>query len=279
MDKTEDHQSMGSELSSAFCGRCKHKTEDKDVEIVRTKNGRLRRKCCCHDCGVKKSKFISEKEGAGLTEEDKTESNHFAHLAGSAYEKPEDRAKYLEDNGLGQYSIHDDDKSYQNAHTAVYTKEGKKTVAFRGTVPTSLKDWKSDAAIASRTFHKSKQYKEWDATVKDLRSKYGDDAVEMLVGHSLGGRGALELGQVYDTPSHSFNVGSSPLELQQNVFNKLKCSLKPSLCYGLKKHKLWTVHGDAVSLGNWVSPYTNRYIRPKSLNPHALSQWYSTNKS
>ena len=259
----------------SHCCHCRTKTDDDSIELVRTKNDILRRKSTCKDCGCKKSRFLADKSGAGLTEDEKTESSLFAKLAGSAYESVENRRKFLDDNGLQDYSIHEDDTAHQNAHTAIYTtKDGKKTIAFRGTSPNDLGDLKADAAIASKNFHRSKRYRLWDNTLQDLRSKYGDDAINTLVGHSLGGRASLELGQKYGIKSHSFNVGTSPLEVQENVFKTLKCKLLPSSCNQLKKHTLWSNYVDPISVGAFVSPYRQRYIRPKGLNPHSITQWY-----
>ena len=44
---------------------CKKSTENKNVKIVRTKNGRLQMRSLCSVCGNKKSKFVKEEEPKG----------------------------------------------------------------------------------------------------------------------------------------------------------------------------------------------------------------------
>ena len=45
-----------------YCVSCKSNTENKNVKIVRTKNGRLQMRSFCFVCGNKKSKFLKEQE-------------------------------------------------------------------------------------------------------------------------------------------------------------------------------------------------------------------------
>ena len=45
---------------------CKKSTENKNVKIVRTKNGRLQMRSLCSVCGNKKSKFVKEEEPKGI---------------------------------------------------------------------------------------------------------------------------------------------------------------------------------------------------------------------
>jgi hypothetical protein len=55
----------------------------------------------------------------------------------------------------------------------------------------------------------------------------------------------------------------------------LKCKLYPETCRFMKtRQRNWHALGDPVSLGLHASPYKNKVMVPKSLNPHAVSQWY-----
>ena len=49
-----------------YCVSCKKNTENKNVKIVRTKNGRLQMRSLCSVCGNKKSKFVKEQEAKGV---------------------------------------------------------------------------------------------------------------------------------------------------------------------------------------------------------------------
>ena len=48
------------------CVSCRKNTENKNVKIVRTKNGRLKMRPSCSVCGNKKSKFVKEQEAKGI---------------------------------------------------------------------------------------------------------------------------------------------------------------------------------------------------------------------
>ena len=43
-----------------YCLICKKNTENKDVKVIKTKNGRLMLPSKCSSCGNKTSKFIKE---------------------------------------------------------------------------------------------------------------------------------------------------------------------------------------------------------------------------
>ena len=49
-----------------YCVSYKKNTENKDVKVVKTKNGRLQMKSHCSVCGNKKSRFVKEQEAKGL---------------------------------------------------------------------------------------------------------------------------------------------------------------------------------------------------------------------
>ena len=49
-----------------YCVKCKKNPENLNSKIFRTKNGRLIIQPKCADCGIKKSRFVTEQEAKGL---------------------------------------------------------------------------------------------------------------------------------------------------------------------------------------------------------------------
>ena len=51
---------------NAYCVKCRKNTENIDPKMFRTKNNRLIMQSKCSDCGIKKSRFVKEREAKGL---------------------------------------------------------------------------------------------------------------------------------------------------------------------------------------------------------------------
>ena len=51
---------------NTYCVKCRKDTENVDPKIVRTKNNRFIMQSKCSICGIKKSRFVKEKEAKGL---------------------------------------------------------------------------------------------------------------------------------------------------------------------------------------------------------------------
>ena len=49
-----------------YCLVCKKNTENKDVKMIKTKNGRLLLSSNCAVCDNKKSRFVKEQEESGI---------------------------------------------------------------------------------------------------------------------------------------------------------------------------------------------------------------------
>ena len=49
-----------------YCVKCRKNTENLVSKISKTKNGRLIMQSKCPVCGIKKSKFVKEREAKGL---------------------------------------------------------------------------------------------------------------------------------------------------------------------------------------------------------------------
>ena len=50
----------------AYCSKCKQDTENIDLIMLKTKNGRLTLSSICAICGSKKLRFMKEQETKGL---------------------------------------------------------------------------------------------------------------------------------------------------------------------------------------------------------------------
>ena len=48
------------------CVNCRKNTENLNSKILETKTGRLIMQSKCHDCGIKKSRFVKQQEATGL---------------------------------------------------------------------------------------------------------------------------------------------------------------------------------------------------------------------
>jgi len=215
----------------SWCCRCKKVTPDSTkIEYVRTKNDKLRKICNC-ECGTKKSTFVNQRTGGALTDDEKTEANYWSRIAASAYENPEDRAKYISEAGINDLEIDPEDEGFQDERTAVYKNKetGKRIYGMRGTNFKDKKDLKADAWIVAGDVTKSGVYKHWDKQLGGLIDKYGKENVERLVGHSLAGRTALELGKKYDIASESFNTGSAPSDVTKK-FSATKLDTIEDIC-------------------------------------------------
>ena len=51
---------------SSYCFKCRKNTQNKNPEVVKTKNGRIMLLSKCSVCSSKKSKFLIEQESRGL---------------------------------------------------------------------------------------------------------------------------------------------------------------------------------------------------------------------
>jgi len=263
-------------MSKSWCCRCRIPTPDEgEIKYVRTKNDKLRKMCDCK-CGTHKSTFINQKTAGALTDDEKQDANYWSRIAASVYETPQDRAKYLHEAGINVDTDDVDDSELQDDTTAVYRdpKTGKYIFAMRGSA--DKKDLMADARIVQGHLEKSGRYKNWDTKLKQLIDKHGIENIDRAVGHSLAGRAALDLGKKYNLPSESFNTGSAPVDIPSNVYKKMKCKLYPNEadCAMAKKHHQWITHLDPIGLSSAISPYRDRYIYPRTANPHGISNWF-----
>lgn len=124
------------------------------------------------------------------------------------YEPPDSRAERIDG--------HNYDRELSNKRTAVYVSDDKKHIilAFRGTVPSNIRDLGSDLKIVLEDFKikkdefkKSKYMREARRAYKKVRAKYGNDIDITLTGHSLSGRVSIQLAKELDEDAIAFNAG------------------------------------------------------------------------
>ena len=258
-------------IDHTWCAKCKIHTDNGDSSIVKTRNGRTRQISTCLVCQTKKSRFIAtrDKDGGSIPDE---QSTLYANLAGSAYEPEKDRVAYVQRTVQG-ISL-EQDGELSDAEQAVYVDEkGKKViVSFRGTVP-SVNDAISDARIVLGTLKRGRRYKKSEKVVDEVKEKYKGYDVE-LTGHSLGARISHDLAIEKGVKSHSFNIGSSPVDLPKGFWNYLKCKVTPELCEKIKKdNKVYHSVLDPISVSGLVGTADVKFYKPKVANVHGLANF------
>lgn len=148
----------------------------------------------------------------------------------------------------------------------------KAVIGFRGT--SKGKDIRPDIGIAGNMFKSTDRYASDKAQLDKILKKYDKKNVR-LTGHSLGGKSASTLGREYGIKTDAFNTGSTPLQLEANLLTNLGCKIFPSQenCQNSKLITHHNVVGDPISAWNIFSPDNVKYYKPKSWNPHSLSNF------
>ena len=165
-----------------YCVKCKSKTENRILGYGYASNGRSYKYAICRECGTKKTQFSGDVvEGEGFEDIDE-ETEHFAHLAESAYKSVDERENFLSERGITKYK---QDTDLSTEEHAVYLADGDVVVSYRGTVPTNVKDLQADARILMGNLKSGERYKRSEKVIEDIKAKYGDDTDITLNGHSL----------------------------------------------------------------------------------------------
>lgn len=129
-------------------------------------------------------------------------------VAYEAYEPPDMRKQTI----LGfQY-----DRELSNTRHAVYVNQRQRQInlGLRGTVPTELRDWtdgiqqivREDTLRMGSAFKKSNYMRESRETFRRVKEKYSGYKIT-IVGHSLGGRGSIQIAREKGVESITFNSG------------------------------------------------------------------------
>ena len=151
-------------------------------------------------------------------------------------------------------------------------------VAFRGT--SKVRDINPDIGIAGNVFKSTDRYKSDKAQLEKIIMRYGPQNLHLL-GHSLAGRSASTLAQDYSLKADTFNEGSSPLQMKQDLERILRCTLFPSqtMCVNAKKITKHLIPGDPVSAWNVFTPSNIVYHKPKGFNLHSLKNFKKIKKN
>jgi hypothetical protein len=220
-------------------------------------------------CLTKKSRFIKTRDAEGGSIPD-TESTFYANIAASSYEPEDKREEFLKDNNI---DLEQDNKLSDNEQAVYVDEKDKKVyVSFRGTTP-STADVVSDTRIVLGTLKRGRRYKKSEELMDDVKDKYKDYDITSS-GHSLGARLSHDISIEKGVKSHSFNIGSSPVDLPKGFWKYLKCKITPSLCEKVKRNnKVHHSVGDPVSISSLVGTADVKYYKPKSKNVHGIDNF------
>ena len=258
-------------MTGFYCIKCKKVTDNKISGMGYTANRRAYRYGICSDCGSKKTRFIPYDtiSGEGFSDLD-DETSTFAKLAESAYTPEKDRMEFLKSKDVDGY---DQDDDLSDAEHAVYTKDGKVIISYRGTVPSNVNDLKADARILLGELKNGPRYQRSLKAYEDAKKKYPDKEIN-LTGASLGARLANDIAIENKVKSHAFNIGSAPVDIKGSVFDYIKCTLKRN-CKELKqRHKVYHTFGDIISVSKLGSVGETKIYKPKHKNVHSIANFY-----
>tara|TARA_B110000908_G_C10112653_1_gene383794 strand:- start:260 stop:856 length:597 start_codon:yes stop_codon:yes gene_type:complete len=191
----------------------------------------------------------------------------FEDYAQASYKDVDNRPKEIDD-----YSYI---RSLSNRDMAVYGIPGslKTRIGFRGTSKTA--DVIPDLGIALNNFESTQRYKDDKASLKELIKKRGGVDNIKLTGHSLGGKVAAKLGEEFGIETNTYNKGSTPLQLQNDVLKGIACKLMPNTSY-CTNSKLVTNHivkTDPISVWNIFSTQKNKWYDATETNSHSLKNF------
>jgi len=115
-------------------------------------------------------------------------------------------------------------QKYSTSQALVFidSENSKVVVAFPGTSVSNRADLSIDARIAvGKQISNEKRFNRNKQLVQNIINEYGKDNVT-VTGHSLGGREAIYIGKELDIPSVTYNLGTSPLDIVNNVYEDVK---------------------------------------------------------
>jgi hypothetical protein len=190
-----------------------------------------------------------------------------------AYEPANKRTAHVQ--GLGHL-----DTALSSDEHAVYVDEPTKRVhiAYRGTVPTRLKDLHSDVHIGLGTHEMNARFKRALDVHDTVRGKYGEHKIK-TTGHSLGGTLATHVNKSRNIEGASvFNPGSnlSLLNIGKNLKERYQCRKgnknRPAFCDKLVSYRN---RFDPISFNSakYGKSYTNSTKFKNIPKAHLLSQF------
>mgnify|MGYP000504181873 CR=1 FL=1 len=238
-----------------YCLKCRNKTETKEIVV----EGKYK-KGICMVCGCKKCIFVKISSGKGID----SEGGKYAGYAKLAYEP------------VGNRGTNEDRKISTN-ETAVFLEGDDLIIAYRGTTP-STKDLISDTRILIGTFLNGSRFKRSLQTTTKAMAKYPSKRV-ILVGHSLGARLSHDIGMMLGVKSYSYNIGSSPVDVKDNLLQALRCKFSSDeehqkACQSVKENnKSYHTYGDPLSISSLTGHHNTTLIKPKHANIHGIQNF------
>lgn len=144
---------------------------------------------------------------------------------------------------------------------AVFHKEGKAKIAYRGTDLKNKRDLGTDALITLGLQDKSSRMKRAVRTADIVSSKYGKENVS-LTGHSLGGSQSQYVSRKRGLSATGFNAAMSPVD----AFRKRTYS---------KFHSISTASDPISSITHRVAGRIGKRttVRQRKTDPHSLSNY------
>ena len=190
-----------------------------------------------------------------------------AELSRIAYVGTAERNSEFEKTNLTNKFTYDEADSNKDVAVFDHAATGKKIVAYRGTNVYDDADLVADGQIVlGGAAEKSGRFANNKRKIEQLG---GPDNVELVTGHSLGGRGADLVSRQYGIRAVTFNEGTSPgINPLNNVFKKSNPNLTT-----------YTTGIDPFSVSNIFTQRkgVNVYA-PNRLNVHAIEN-YTTGKN
>jgi hypothetical protein len=129
-------------------------------------------------------------------------------------------------------------------HAVYHNKKTKHTVlAMRGTVPTDLRDLKSDKAILQGKEAGETRFKQSLETYDRVKQQYGGEV--HVTGHSLGGSLSNHVAKLKGARATTFNAGQSATKSHAKDVEGCRLTLNPpAWCSRIRTHK---IGGDVIS--------------------------------
>lgn len=173
---------------------------------------------------------------------------HDAALSAAAY------------SGVQEVNGWQKDIDLSNENRAVYHKQGKAKVVFRGTNPKNLRDLGTDALIGLGLQDKSTRFKNAVKTTDLAIAKYGKENVS-LTGHSLGGSQAAYVSRKRGLKATGFNAAWSKIdEMRNRTYSHF--------------HAIQTTSDPISNRTSKIKRIDKKtWVQSKKWNPHALSNY------
>jgi len=241
-------------MTDIHCLKCRRRTET--IDVTRDSRKEIGK---CLQCGTKKCRFVRVIKGEGVEER-----GHFAKYAKLAYAPIGERGTNL-------------DRKLSTDESSVWLEGNDLIIGYRGSTPTNA-DLISDSRILIGTFLNGPRFKRSLKTTQEAMKRYPSKRV-ILVGHSLGARLSHDVGMLLGVKSYSFNIGSSPVDIPQNIVDSLRCKFTTDekhkeACNKIKENnKSYHSYGDPLSLSSITGHAQTEFVKPTQANVHGIENF------